>query len=159
MTTRTFALIFGIVYLGVGILGFLPGITSPPPADAPQLAVHTGYGYLLGLFPINLLHNLVHLALGAWGIVAYSSFPAARTYARGLTIIYGLLALMGLFPGLNTVFGLVPIFSHDVWLHGLTALVALYFGWMAPVEIAARRPEATRTGRAWQDQADTHPHP
>ena len=160
MTTRTFALLAGIAYVVAGILGFLPGITQPPPADAPHLAVQTGYGYLLGLFPINLMHNLVHLVLGAWGMMASRSFLAARSYARGLAIIYGLLTVMGLFPGLNTVFGLVPIFGHDLWLHGLTALAALYFGWRAPAEIMTSPAETVRTGRAegWEDRPDTHPH-
>ena len=36
---------------------------------------------------------------------------------------------MGLIPGLNTTFGLIPIFGNDVWLHALTALIAAYFGW------------------------------
>ena len=55
----------------------------------------------------------------------------ARNYARGLAIFYGLLAIMGLIPGLNTTFGLIPIFGHDIWLHALSALVAAYFGFMA----------------------------
>jgi hypothetical protein len=136
---RAFALAAGIVYLAVGVLGFVPGITQPPPSGAPDVAIDAGYGYLLGLFPINVLHNLVHLAIGLWGVASYKSFGASRIYARGLAIVYGLLAIMGLIPGLNTTFGLIPIFGHDVWLHALTAAAAAYFGWLAPVD--ARRPE------------------
>ena len=58
----------------------------------------------------------------------------ARTYARGLAVFYGLLAVMGLIPGLNTTLGLIPVFGHDVWLHALTAAAAAYFGWAAPVD-------------------------
>lgn len=130
---RTFALIAGVAYVGVGLLGFIPGVTQPPPSGAPDLAVDAGYGTLLGLFPVNILHNLVHLALGLWGLAASRAFAASRMYARGLAVIYGVLAVMGLIPGLNTTFGLVPIFGHDVWLHALTAIAAAYFGWMAPV--------------------------
>ena len=136
---RTFALVVGVAYVGAGVLGFIPGITQPPPPDAPDLAVDAGYGTLLGLFPINVLHNAVHLALGLWGLAASRAFGSSLTYARGLAIIYGVLALMGLVPGLNTTFGMVPIFGHDVWLHALTAVAAAYFGWMAPVD--ARQPE------------------
>lgn len=128
MATRYFALAAGIVYALVGLLGFVPG-THPLPAGAPDLAVDTGYGYLMGLFPINILHNIVHLAIGLWGIAAYRSFGGARAFARGLAIFYGLLTIMGLIPGMNTTFGLIPIFSHDIWLHGLTAAAAAYFGW------------------------------
>jgi hypothetical protein len=141
---QTFALAAGVAYLAVGVLGFIPGITQPPPASAPDLAVEAGYGYLLGLFPINVLHNLVHLAIGAWGAASYRSFDASRLYARGLAVLYGLLTILGLVPGLNTTLGLIPIFGHDVWLHALTAAAAAYFGWTTSVD--ARRP--ARAGRA-----------
>lgn len=135
MNTRYFALILGIVYVLVGILGFIPGITQATPADALPLTINNSYGYLFGLFPVNLLHNLVHLVLGVWGIIAYGRYTNARLYARALTIIFAILAIMGLIPGLNTIFGLVPLFSHDIWLHALTALVSAYFGFVAPAEV------------------------
>jgi hypothetical protein len=144
MAVRYFALISGIAYLLVGLMGFIPGFNQPPPPTAPDLAVDAGYGYLLGLFPINVLHNLVHLLIGVLGIVAYRTFSASRSYSRGLAVFYGLLAVMGLIPGLNTTFGLIPIFSHDVWLHALTAAIAAYFGWMAPVRAREEEYVGTR---------------
>jgi hypothetical protein len=131
MTVRTFALIAGIAYLAVGILGFVPQLLSPPPADAPSLGITAFYGYLLGLFPVNFMHNLVHLAIGAWGIAASRAAGGARAYAKALAIIYGILTIMGVIPGLNTMFGLAPLHGHDVWLHAVTALIAAYFGWIA----------------------------
>ncbi|MEP0912762.1 DUF4383 domain-containing protein [Leptolyngbya sp. ST-U4] len=98
------------------------------PGAAPQLAVNAGYGYLMGLFPINVLHNIVHLAVGFWGLLSYRRYSSARTYCRGLAIFYGLLTIMGFLPVLNTTFGLIPIFGHDIWLHAVTALIAAYFG-------------------------------
>ena len=127
MGARYFALISGIVYVLVGILGFIPGMVATPGA-APQLAVNAGYGYLMGLFPINILHNIVHLAVGFWGLLSYRRYSSARTYCRGLAIFYGLLTIMGFLPVLNTTFGLIPIFGHDIWLHAVTALIAAYFG-------------------------------
>ena len=70
----------------------------------------------------------MHLVFGIWGIVAYRSFGAARLYARSVAVIYAVLVVMGLIPVLNTTFGLIPIYGHDVWLHALLALVAAYFG-------------------------------
>ena len=131
MTVRTFALIAGIIYLAAGVLGFIPQLLSPPPADAPPLGITAFYGYLLGLFPVNLMHNLVHLAIGAWGIAASRAAGAARVYAKSLAVIYGILTIMGLIPALNTLFGLAPLHGHDVWLHEGTALIAAYFGWVA----------------------------
>lgn len=87
MTTRYFALIIGIVYVLVGILGFFPGLIHPPEALDPNLVVETYYGRLLGIFPINILHNLVHLAVGVWGVAAYRSYDGSRNFARGLTVL------------------------------------------------------------------------
>lgn len=135
MATRYFALILGIIYALVGILGFIPAAIEAPPAHAPQhIAVDSLYGYLLGLFPVNIVHSLIHLAVGIWGIYAYRSFVNSRTYARALAIIFGVLAVMGLIPLLSTTFGLAPLFGHDVWLHAITALAAAYFGWVAAEE-------------------------
>lgn len=128
MQTRRFALIAGIIYLAVGVLGFFPAFRMMPPGHAPHLAIESSYGYLFGLFPVNVLHNIVHLAIGAWGILAYRSFTGARGYSKSLAVIYGILTVMGLIPGLNVMGGYLPLFGHDVWLHALTAAVAAYFG-------------------------------
>ena len=130
MNTRTFALVFGIAYLAAGVLGLMPGLLAPMPADSPPLRFDVLHGELLGLFPVNMLHTLVHLAIGAWGLAAFMGMgSSARTYARSLAVLYGVLGIMGLVPGLNTVFGLLPLHGHDVWLHLGTAAVAAYFGW------------------------------
>ena len=130
MTVKTFAFVAGLVFLAVGVMGFIPALVTPPPDTAPHVGVTAFHGYLLGLFPINFMHNLVHLAIGAWGIAASRAVGGARAYAKSLAVIYGALAVMGLIPGLNTLFGLVPLHGHDVWLHAGTALVAAYFGWV-----------------------------
>lgn len=128
---RKFALIFGIIYLLVGIMGFIPGINDHQHADMPPIAIDSFYGRLLGLFPVNLMHNVVHLGVGAWGILGSRSLGGARLFARGIAFIYGVLTIFGMIPGLNTLFGIAPIFGHDVWLHALSALVAGYFGFVA----------------------------
>lgn len=127
---RTFAQVVGVVYLLVGLLGFVPAVVSP--YTGPDLVVDSGRGVVLGLFPINVLHNVVHLAIGAWGIASARTIGSAVSFARSLAVFYGLLAVMGLIPGLNTTFGLIPIHGNDVWLHALTALVAAYVGWGVP---------------------------
>lgn len=138
MKTSTFALIFGIAYLAAGLLGLVPAALMPPPADAPPTQFTLLYGYLLGLFPVNVLHSAVHLAIGFWGLAAWRGAAEPRVYARGLAILYGGLAVLGLMPGMNTLFGLMPIHGHDVWLHGGTAAVAAYFGWRAELEVDRR---------------------
>ena len=128
---RKFALIFGLIYLLVGILGFVPAAVHPPEMSG-ELVVDEGHGRLLGIFPINWLHNIVHLAIGLWGLLASRSFGGAVSFARGIAIFYGLLAVLGLIPGTNTLFGLVPIYGHDIWLHAGSAILAAYAGWGPP---------------------------
>jgi hypothetical protein len=145
MTTMKFARWIGYLYLLVGVMGFIPALVTPPAEERPGLTVQTGYGYLLGLFAVNVLHNIVHLAVGIWGIVSSRSAMDAVRFARGLAVFYGILTIMGLIPGLNTTLGLIPIFGHDVWLHALTTAVAAYFGyyWTEPA-IEVERPGRRR---------------
>jgi hypothetical protein len=97
----------------------------------PPITVDSFYGRLLGLFPVNILHSIVHLAVGAWGLLASRSVTGARFFGQGLAVFYGLLTILGLIPFANTTFGLVPIYGHDVWLHAASALIAAYFGFIA----------------------------
>lgn len=129
MRASTFALIAGVAFLAAGILGLIPAALQPPPAGAPATTFGVLYGYLIGLFPVNVLHTAVHLLIGLWGVAAWSGALSALGYARSLAVIYGVLAVMGLIPGLNTVFGLIPLHGHDIWLHAGTAAIAAYFGW------------------------------
>lgn len=139
MSIATFALIFGIAYLGAGLLGLIPAALMPPPADAPPTSFALMYGYLLGLFPVNILHSAVHLAIGFWGLMAWRGMASPHVFARSLALLYGVLAVMGLIPGMNTLFGMLPMHGHDVWLHAGTAVVAAYFGWRSEVHMERRQ--------------------
>lgn len=123
---KRIAMIFGVVFLLVGILGLVtPGGMSmaadPPPA------------MLLGIFPINLLHNVVHLAFGVWGLVAARSFAGAKTYATVGGVIY--LVLAGLGFVIPTTFGLIPIGGNDIWLHLVLGVALLAAGATAKDEV------------------------
>ena len=130
MNVKTFALVMGVAFLLIGILGFVPPLLTHPAHDThgANLQVRAFEGYLFGLFHVNVLHSAVHVLFGIMGIAMARSFDSARTYARIVAVAYALLAIMGLVPGLNTVFGLIPIHGHDVWLHALIAAAAAYFG-------------------------------
>jgi hypothetical protein len=130
MKIRYFALVFGIYHLAFGVLGFIPAL-NPLPADAPPMAVDASYGYLFSLFPTNIVHNILKLALGVWGIIAYRSLEGSVSFSRGNAIILAVIAIFGLIPGLNTIFGILPLHSHDIWLHAAGAAIAAYFGWAA----------------------------
>ncbi len=130
MSTRTFALVWGIVFLGLAATGLIPGLLHEPAAHDPDLAVDAMHGRALGIFPVNILHTLVHLAFGIWGIIAYRDWDKAKTYAKAVAVIYALFVVMGLIPGLDTTFGLVPLHDNDVWLHLILAVPAAYFGFV-----------------------------
>jgi hypothetical protein len=130
MQTRYFALVIGIVYILAAASGIIPGLLVRS-ADLPPLTVDALYGRALGLFPVNVLHTLVHLVIGLWGVIAWRTFAQSQLFARSLAIIYGVLTILGAIPATATLFGLVPLFGHDIWLHAATALIAAYFGWIA----------------------------
>ncbi len=119
-TVQRFAQVFGWGFLLVAILGFIAstGSMEADPATAP---------HLLGLFPVNLLHNLVHLLFGVWGIMASRSFAASRNYTLISGVAYLGLAVLGLL--VPDFFGIMPIGGNDVWLHVLLG-VGLLAGWM-----------------------------
>jgi hypothetical protein len=123
-TAQLGALILGIVFLLLGVLGLFVENGMGMDADMQTAA------RLFGLFPVNLLHNLVHLAFGAVGIAASRSHDGARTYGRiGAGIYAALVVLAFLSP---TLFGLVPIGGNDIWLHAVLALGLAYIGFAAP---------------------------
>ena len=130
MDTKRFALIWGILFLVITASGVIPGLLQEPAATDPDLSVDAMHGRALGLFPVNILHNAVHLIFGIWGIMAARDLGAAKNYARITAIVYAVFVIMGLIPGLDTTFGLVPLHSNDVWLHILLAVPAAYFGFM-----------------------------
>lgn len=144
MLTRYFALFGGASFVVAGIGGFIPGLTTAPPADALPLSMTTSYGLLWGLFPVNILHTLYHLGVGLWGLWAYRSLTTARLYVRVLGITLAVFTLMGLIPALNTTFGLLPLYGHDIWLHGVEAAASLVVGF----GLRSEQPTTTETAKA-----------
>lgn len=126
MSVRTFATSFGLVFLLAGLAGFVPGLS--PMHMHPGVALQTGSRQALGLFPVNVLHNLIHVAFGIWGLAAARRAGGSIAYAKSVAVIYGVLTVLGLLPSTDTVFGLVPIYGNDIWLHAGLAFVAGYFG-------------------------------
>ena len=136
MNTATMALVFGVVFSIVGLLGFF---SSPPDPAAPPLTLDHGHGMMLGLFAVNTLHNVAHLLFGILGIAAGSGvLLSARAYFQLVAVAYVLLAVLGLIPATQTAFGFIPLWGNDVWLHAAIAAVAAYFGFAVPVAAVRR---------------------
>lgn len=111
------SLVFGVIFVAIGLLGFVPGITSTD-ADGHQL--------LLGIFMVDALHNTVHLLSGVVGLIAAANERYAKTYLVGFGVVYALLTLIGFFDA--TLFGLLHVNAADNWLHFVLALGLLGAG-------------------------------
>ncbi len=121
-TVQMVALLFGAIYLAVGILGFLPFL-----GGSYTLTNHA----LLGIFQINLLHNLVHVVIGIAGLAAAASVANSRTFCQVVAVILLLLGVLGVFVA--NPLGLLNIGGLDIALHLLSGAVLAYFGFAAPV--------------------------
>lgn len=142
MTERYCALIVGMLFLILGLAGFIPALVTLPgtdasyvPFDASPSAYAKGFGYVFGLFPTNFLHNLVRCAVGVWGIASYNSYSSSRLFNRAFAVSYALIAIMGLLPITNTTFGLMPIFGNNIWLNALAATATAYYGVVIPAKV------------------------
>jgi hypothetical protein len=121
-TVQMVALIFGAIYLVVGVLGFLPFL-----GGSYTMTNHT----LLGLFDINLLHNLVHIVIGIAGLAAAASVANSKMFCQVVGVILLLLGVLGVFVA--NPLGLLHIGGLDIALHLVSGAVLAYFGFAAPV--------------------------
>ena len=112
---RTAAAVVGAVFLLVGVLGFVPGITSS--YSDLTFAGHNSQAKLLGVFQVSILHNLVHVLFGVAGLALSRSRDTARSFLVGGGVIYLVLWLYGLVVGQNSSANFVPVNTADDWLH------------------------------------------
>jgi Domain of unknown function (DUF4383) len=116
----------GAVFLLVGILGFVPGITSN--FDQLTFAGHHSEAALLGLFNVSVLHNIVHLLFGVAGLALARTFNGARSYLVGGGVVYLLLFIYGLLIDHDSSANFVPLNDADNWLHLVLAIAMIGLG-------------------------------
>lgn len=112
---RLAALVVGAVFLVVGVLGFIPGVTTN--YDSMMFAGHQSEAMLLGLFQVSILHNIVHLLFGVVGLLMSRTVPMAVWFLIGGGVIYLVLWIYGLFVGQDSAANFVPLNTADNWLH------------------------------------------
>jgi len=137
-TIQTAALAVGAVFLLVGILGFIPGITTN--YETLGFAGHESEALLLGIFQVSILHNIVHLLFGVAGIAMARSAAQSRNYLIGGGAVYLVLWIYGLLIGKDTAANFVPVNMADDWLHFVLGVAMIGLG------VALSRGTA-RTGR------------
>jgi hypothetical protein len=123
---RTAALAVSIVFILVGLMGFIPGITTN--YDTMTFAGHHSDAMLLGVFQVSILHNIVHLLFGAAGLALARTASGARTYLIGGGAVYLVLWLYGLVVGQNSSANFVPVNPADDWLHLFLGLGMIALG-------------------------------
>ena len=109
------AAIVGVVFLPVGVLGFIPGITTN--FGDLSFAGHDSDARLFGLFQVSILHNIVHLLFGIAGLVMARAAAQARTYLVFGGAIYLVLFVYGLIVGQESAANFVPVNTADDFLH------------------------------------------
>ncbi len=108
---KKFALLFGVVFTTVGVLGFVPGITQN--------------GHLLGIFEVNTLHNIVHLLSGLAALAA-AAVGFSRQYFQVFGVVYALVTVLGFI--MDPILGLIPVNGADNVLHIVLTAALLYLG-------------------------------
>lgn len=116
----------GAVFLLVGILGFIPGITTG--YDDLRFAGHESGAELLGIFQVSILHNIVHLLFGVAGLALARSFGGARTFLVAGGVIYLVLWVYGLVVDEDSQANFVPLNDADDWLHFVLGLGMIALG-------------------------------
>jgi hypothetical protein len=108
---------FGVIFLLLGVLGFIPGITNDQ-------------GMLLGIFHVDAIHNIIHIVFGLLAFwMSMSGEMGAKNYFKVVGIVFGLIAILGFFQGDSEM--LIGLFNNnmaDTWLHIVMAVIALYVG-------------------------------
>ena len=116
---KTAALLFGIVFLLIGILGFVPAVTPDN-------------GMLLGVFHVNIVHNIIHLASGVvFLLCGMAGAGPSRTFFQIFGIIYAVVAVLGFYYGDNALLGIISNNTADTWLHVVLTVVMQFLGFGA----------------------------
>ncbi|WP_040738056.1 DUF4383 domain-containing protein [Nocardia tenerifensis] len=134
---RIAALAVGLVFLIVGVLGFIPGITDN--YDSMTFAGHHSDAHLFGVFNVSILHNIVHLLFGVAGLLAARAGAAARSYLLIGGVIYLALWVYGVVVDEASEANFVPLNNADNWLHLGLGLGMVVLGALLPRLTAPRQ--------------------
>jgi len=140
------SLVFGIVYLAIGIIGFFITGFGDFFGNANGASMEH-MDTLLG-FMINPFHNVVHIVIGLAGIALARTLKGARTYGLLLLVGYGAAFVYGIFA-VDKTWDFLNLNWADNILHLVTALVGavIAFGPVKRVATATGRTESLRTQR------------
>ena len=129
---QLYALVFGLVLVATGILGFFYESSF---ATGDDTLVERDA--ILGILDVNGWHNVVHIASGLVGLAVAGSYANARMYALGFGAVYIVVAILGFIYGDgDSIFKLIPVNTEDNVLHALIGVAGLGAGMATPAEPA-----------------------
>lgn len=131
------SVLVGAVFLLVGVLGFIPGITTD--YSTMEFASEDSAAKLLGIFQVSVLHNIVHLAFGVAGVAMARTASTARAFLLGGGAVYLVLWLYGLIIDHDSGANFVPFSTADDWLHFVLGIGMIALG----VLLSRRRGETS----------------
>jgi hypothetical protein len=112
---KSAAILLGLVFLAIGILGFIPGATTNE--------------MLFGTFHVNAIHSIVHIVSGVIALLCgLGSRTASRAFFQVFGVIYAIIAILGFYYGEQPIFRLISNNRPDIWLHLVLAVVMLFLG-------------------------------
>ena len=142
LTLHNTAMIIGAVFLLVGVLGFIPGVTTN--YGAMNVAGHESGAMLLGVFQVSVLHNIIHLLSGVAGVLMSRRPLPARNFLIGAGVAYMVLWTVGQFLAMDSPVNILPVNSADNWLHLFLGMALIGFG----VAFSRDAPAKLRESRA-----------
>lgn len=143
MAARVCIFITALVYLFFGIAGLFPSLVYLPPPRLQYYDIHMvgQWGYLFTWLPVNWVHDVLYIVIGALGLPAARGRTTAIFYARGLFFLMVTLTIVGLLPlGLAQVWGLIPLFDWNIMVHCVTAILMYYYGFIYPLDWGGKEP-------------------
>jgi hypothetical protein len=139
----TLAALVGAVFLLVGVLGFIPGVTTD--YGTMRFAGHHSEAKLFGVFQVSVLRNIVHLLFGVAGLALARTVAGARAFLLGGGAIYLVLWLYGTIINLDSGANFVPFNGADNWLHLGLGIGMIGLGLLTTRGSASPRTGAGRT--------------
>ena len=130
LPVQTLATVVALAFLVVGVLGFIPGITTH--YDDMTFAGHMSDAKLLGIFEVSVLHNIVHLLFGVVGLVTARTPGGATAFLVAGGVVYLVLWIYGLLIDQTSGANFVPVNTADNWLHFLLGVGMIGLGLAIP---------------------------
>ena len=118
----------GIVLLLVGVLGFIPGVTTQ--YSELMFLGPDSHAMFLGIFQVSMLLNIVQLAVGATGWAMSRTEHGARNFLIGAGALYIILSIFGLSVGVESAANFLSFNMADNWTHMVLGVVMVVGGWL-----------------------------